>query len=166
MNIFTLQKLREQYDAERNTSATAGQSSTNFINTQIGTISGGVVITGGQNEIHVTMNEKGQIQHVDAIDISDRETPTALSAQLSGSEAMAIWEKLQSARLIDHYYQPLVNKVEAALIAAKMADILNLEHRWTYFEQLWNRKNMRNDYQRALESAKTRDFLERLNSIL
>lgn len=59
-SFFALQKLRtnqQQSHTEPQTPSSGGD----FINTKIDTISGGVVITGGKNDIHITMDADGKI---------------------------------------------------------------------------------------------------------
>ena len=43
---------------------------------------------------------------------------------------------------------------------------LGIASKWKVFEQLWHRKNMRNDYNTALEQRKLLDFQDRLKEIL
>ena len=46
------------------------------------------------------------------------------------------------------------------------AERLHIDQKWKFFEQLWQRKNMRNDYNTALEQRKSLDFQDRLKEIL
>ncbi len=87
----------------------------------------------------------------------------AVPAVLAESE---LWQRLKDARLVDEHGQPLVSRPEAALMAYMLAERLHIDQKWKFFEQLWHRKNMRNDYNTALEQRKSLDFQDRLKEIL
>ena len=87
----------------------------------------------------------------------------AVPAVLAESE---LWLRLKDARLVDEHGQPLVSRPEAALMAYMLAERLHIDQKWKFFEQLWQRKNMRNDYNTALEQRKSLDFQDRLKEIL
>ena len=87
----------------------------------------------------------------------------AVPAVLAESE---LWQRLKDARLVDEHGQPLVSRPEAALMAYMLAERLHIDQKWRFFEQLWHRKNMRNDYNTALEQRKSLDFQDRLKEIL
>lgn len=87
----------------------------------------------------------------------------AVPAVLAESE---LWQRLKDARLVDEHGQPLVSRPEAALMAYMLAERLHIDQKWKFFEQLWHRKNMRNDYNTALEQHKSLDFQDRLKEIL
>ena len=87
----------------------------------------------------------------------------AVPAVLAESE---LWQRLKDARLVDEHGQPLVSRPEAALMAYMLAERLHIDQKWKFFEQLWHRKNMRNDYNTALEQRKSLDFQDRLKELL
>lgn len=87
----------------------------------------------------------------------------AVPAVLAESE---LWQRLKDARLVDEHGQPLVSRPEAALMAYMLAERLHIDQKWKFFEQLWQRKNMRNDYNTALEQRKSLDFQDRLKELL
>ena len=47
-----------------------------------------------------------------------------------------------------------------------LAERLAIAQKWKLFEQLWQRNNMRGDYNKALEQKKSLDFQEKLKYIL
>jgi len=51
-------------------------------------------------------------------------------------------------------------------MADKLAKLLGIANKWKYFEQLWHRNNMRNDYNTALNQVKSLEFQDRLKKIL
>lgn len=116
-----------------------------------------------------------------AIRPQQRSTPPAhvqqecpvLPAKLSTPEAMQLWQLLQQAGLIDEYYQPInLSRTDVALLAYEMTMRLSDENEiltggieWKPFETLWNRKNLKADYNRAMKQDKTAKFLETLKNI-
>lgn len=77
-----------------------------------------------------------------------------------------LWLRLVSEGLIDAEGQPAVSRPEAAIMADILAQRIRLENKWKFFEQLWNRNHMRNDYNTALNQRKTLDFQDRLKRII
>lgn len=86
-----------------------------------------------------------------------------MPAVLAESE---LWERLKDEGLVDENGMPTVSRPEAALMADMLATRLNISNKWKMFERLWNRKNMRNDYNTALGQRKSLDFQEKLKNIL
>jgi hypothetical protein len=88
-----------------------------------------------------------------------------LPEPLATNEAMALWEKAQAAGWIDANYQPLISRTQAALLADAMAERLGIREKWKVFETLWNRKNMRSDYTRAMNQLQSLDFQDELKRL-
>ena len=76
------------------------------------------------------------------------------------------WQELVEAGLIDENGQPTVSRPEAALMADMLAERLKIANKWKLFELLWQRKNMRNDYNTALNQRKSLEFQERIKKLL
>ena len=87
----------------------------------------------------------------------------AISDVLADSEP---WLKVKQAGLVDADGMPTVSRPEAALMADKLAKLLGIANKGKYFEQLWHRNNMRNDYNTALNQVKSLEFQDRLKKIL
>ena len=85
---------------------------------------------------------------------------------LATDEAMALWKKAQAAGWVDANYQPLISRTQSALLADAIAEKLGIRQKWKTFETLWNRKNMRSDYNLALRQQQSLDFLTELKRIL
>lgn len=92
--------------------------------------------------------------------------PGKLPEALSTEEAMRLWEKAQEAGWVNENYQPLLSRTQSALLADAMARKLRIREKWKVFETLWNRKNMRSDYNLALSQQQTLDFQDDLKRIL
>ena len=85
-----------------------------------------------------------------------------LPATLATEGAMILWQKAQEAGYVDENYQPLLSRTQSALLADAMAERLGIKEKWKVFETLWNRKNMYNDYYRAMEQHQSLDFQDKL----
>ena len=93
------------------------------------------------------------------------EKTKGLPEVLATEEAMRLWEKGRQAGYVDECYQPLISRTQSALLADAMAERLGIKEKWKAFEELWQRKYMRNDYNLALtqrQSYKFQDDLKRL----
>ena len=104
--------------------------------------------------------DKGEVH------VGDRQQPKpqcAVGEELVDSEP---WLKVKQAGLVDADGMPTVSRPEAALMAYKLAKLLGIANKWKYFEQLWHRNNMRNDYNTALNQEKSLEFQDRLKKIL
>lgn len=71
-------------------------------------------------------------------------------AQLDSAPARVLWHKAQDAGWVNEERQPLLSRPLAALLADRMAEVLGIVAKWKAFEQLWQRSNMRNDYNTAI----------------
>jgi len=117
------------------------------------------------------------VNHIDTQIFGDRQqqedTPpaepvkdTPLPPKLATEAAMALWQKAQAAGYVDANYQPLISRTQAALLADYMAEQLDIKDKWKVFEELWNRKNMRSDYNLALRQHQSLDFQDSLKQVL
>lgn len=77
-----------------------------------------------------------------------------------------LWERVKDEGLVDENNMPTISRPEAALLADMLAEKLGIGNKWKLFEKLWNRNNMRNDYNTALEQRKSLKFQEKLKNIL
>ena len=93
------------------------------------------------------------------------DSPPILPEALSTPEAMVLWEKAQRAGYVDANYQPKISLTKSALLAFKMAIRLNVRNKWKVFETLWNRRNMRSDYNNALLQRQSLDFQDKLKQV-
>ena len=85
---------------------------------------------------------------------------------LATDEAMTLWKKAQTAGWVDANYQPLISRTQSALLADAIAEKLGIRQKWKTFETLWNRKNMRSDYNLALRQQQSLDFLTELKRMI
>lgn len=92
-----------------------------------------------------------------------QEDTLAVPEVLAKSE---LWQRVKEAGFVDECGQPTVSRPEAALLAYKLAERLGISNKWKLFEQLWQRNNMRNDYNQALEQKKSLVFQDKLKNVI
>ena len=104
-----------------------------------------------------------KLHHVE----DDKKDPSMINlpVQLSTDKAMALWKKAQDAGYVDANFQPLISRTQSAVFASEMAEKLKIRNNWKIFEGLWNRKNIRSDYYKALSQQQYYDFIDELKII-
>ena len=102
---------------------------------------------------------------VSAKDHSPTVEPPELPEPLATPEAMALWKKAQLAGYVNEHFQPLLSRTLSAILAFEMAKRLDIRNKWKLFGALWNRQNMRGDYNDALNQRQTLDFLDSLKKL-
>ena len=125
------------------------------------------VAPGAQYVNHIDTQIFGERQQQDTTPARPvKDTPISLPPKLSTEAAMALWRKAQAAGYVDANYQPLISRTQAALLADYMAEQLDIKDKWKVFEELWNRKNMRSDYNLALRQHQSLDFQDSLKQLI
>ena len=84
---------------------------------------------------------------------------------LRTEKAMVLWQKAQEAGYVDEYYQPLISRTQAALLADAMAERLGIKEKWNVFGKLWHRSNMYKDLYRAMEQKQSLKFQDKLKQL-
>ena len=102
---------------------------------------------------------------------AERPEPGVLPPKLSTEKAMLMWQRLQQAGYIDDCYQPVgLSRAMLTVIAdemmARIGDenekLLGFNDKWTHFEILWGKKNLRTDHYHALYKENASDFREKI----
>ena len=126
------------------------------------------VASGAQHvETQINMGAYGQTETLPSPPCVGREKETInLPQALATEKAMALWKKAQTAGWVDANYQPLISRTQSALLADAMAEKLGIRQKWKTLETLWNRKNMRSDYNLALRQQQSLDFLTELKRMI
>lgn len=82
-------------------------------------------------------------------------------------KAKRMWHRLQEAGMIDKKYQPVgLSRTEMAIVAYDVSDLLGIKNMWVTFGRLWNKKNLRNDYNDSMYQKKSLKFRDKLKKIL
>ena len=95
--------------------------------------------------------------------LEQKEKTAVVPKVLSESE---LWQRVKDAGFVDENGQPTVSRTEAAIIADMLADRIGIKNKWKFFENFWRRKNMRNDYNKALDLQKSLEYQEKLKKLL
>ena len=108
-----------------------------------------------------------QVFNTDKSDVSAKDhsptlEPPELPEPLATPEAMVLWQKAQQAGYVNEHFQPLLSRTLSAILAFEMAKRLDIRNKWKLFGALWNRQNMRGDYNDALNQRQTLDFQDSL----
>lgn len=77
-----------------------------------------------------------------------------------------LWQKAKDAGLVNENNQPTISRTEAALLADMLAGKLGIRNKWKMFETLWQRNNMRGDFNTALGQNKSLAFQDKLKKLL
>lgn len=94
-----------------------------------------------------------------------RLTP-AESTGASPDMSHPVWQAAIEQGWIDGNLQPLLSRTQAALVAYYMAEKLHIRTKWRFFEKLWGRRNMKNDYYDALDQRQTGAMLDRIKKVM
>lgn len=105
-----------------------------------------------------------QLIHRDMAEMMSQET-TLLPEVLRTEEAMVLWQKAMSKGWVDKRYQPKLSLTKSAVLAFEMANRLGIQDRWKIFEQFWNRKNMRSNYNNALLQRQSLRFQDEVKAL-
>ncbi len=103
--------------------------------------------------------------NVSAKDHSPTIEPPELPEPLATPEAMVLWQKAQQAGYVNEHFQPLLSRTLSAILTFEMAKRLDIRNKWKLFGALWNRQNMRGDYNDALNQRQTLDFQDSLKKL-
>ena len=121
------------------------------------------VASGAQHVDHIQTQYFGETHSAALRPVPQKQSE--LPETLATPQAMLLWQKAQQAGYVDEYYQPLLSRTQAALLADAMAERLGIKEKWKVFEGLWNRKYMRSDYNLALTRKRSLDFQDKLKQL-
>ena len=112
----------------------------------------------------------GAVQFIDNHNDQEKQLKNSaemiIPAEFHSEKALAIYEKLKAAKILDDQLQPLCSRPKAALLAQEISNRLGIKHTWTIYEKMWHRDNMRNDLQKALERKETGDYVSTIREAL
>ena len=124
------------------------------------TFNGSVTFNGPMFDIHdnehVTIVNKENHEE-DAV-IQEKTTP----AELQTEEARRLWDAARDAGWVDDNCQPLLSRALSAVLADRMATLLNIQNKWKVFESFWGMKGLRSAYNNALNQKQFDEFYEKL----
>ena len=128
-----------------------------------------IFVQGSYIDVHDNENvylsvDKAEVKMKDGVapETASPEKP----AELQTEEAQRLWDAARDAGWVDDDCQPLLSRPLSALLADRMATLLNIQNKWKVFETFWNRKNMRSDYNDALNQKQFDEFYEKLKKTI
>lgn len=80
--------------------------------------------------------------------------------------AKSIWQALYTEGLVDQNCQTLCSRTESGLMAAAIAQALNIRNVWVTFEALWGIPNLKSAKDKALDYEKCWNFQKKLDEII
>ncbi len=131
------------------------------------TFTGSVTFNGPMFDIHDNQHVHigVQMQEPGKQNAQPQEAPPEVPPLLDTPRARELWQKAIAEGWVNEQLRPLLSRSDAALLAGRIAEILNIEG-WKPFEQLWNRKNMRQDYCKAMGKKEASELLDALKKKL
>ena len=128
------------------------------------TFNGSVTFNGPMFDIHD--NDHVTIVNSEREGKTKTEEKSEKPAELQTEEAQRLWDAARDAGWVDDGCQPLLSRALSAVLADRMATLLNIQNKWKVFETFWNRKNMRSDYNDALNQKQFDEFYEKLKKTI
>ena len=130
------------------------------------TFTGSVTFNGPMFDIHDNQHVHIGVQMPEPEQQPQQQEVTPIITPLLDTpRARELWQQAMAHGWVNEQWQPLLSRTDAALLAARIAEILDIEG-WKPFEQLWNRKNMRQDYCKAMGKKEASGFLDALKKKL
>lgn len=120
------------------------------------------------NEV-VNLNvDKAEVGLTEGTEQTEDTEHEVVPESLRSEKAREVMEALVAGGLLDEAWQPVgLSRPQAAMLADRVAEVLGIKNKWKVFEQLWNRKNLRNDYNTAInECAYFDEYRKKLAKII
>lgn len=130
------------------------------------TFNGSVTFNGPMFDIHDNQQVTVVSELPNGEEAKKASQTSTIPSELDNDKARNILQRFVDAGMLDGQFQPLVSRAQAALIADAVSMRLNIVKKWKVFESLWNRKNIRNDYNKAFSQTTVHKYLTKINSII
>ena len=126
------------------------------------TFNGSVTFNGPMFDIHD--NDHVTIVNSEREGKKKTEEKSETPAELQTEEARRLWDAARDAGWVDDDCQPLLSRSLSALLADRMATLLNIQNKWKVFESFWGMKGLRSAYNNALNQKQFDEFYEKLKN--
>ena len=126
------------------------------------TFNGSVTFNGPMFDIHD--NDHVTIVNSEREGKKITEEKSETPAELQTEEARRLWDAARDAGWVDDDCQPLLSRAMSAVLADRMATLLNIQNKWKVFESFWGMKGLRSAYNNALNQKQFDEFYEKLKS--
>ena len=124
------------------------------------TFNGSVTFNGPMFDIHD--NDHVTIVNSEREGKKKTEEKSEKPAELQTEEARRLWDAARDAGWVDDNCQPLLSRALSAVLADRMATLLNIQNKWKVFESFWGMKGLRSAYNNALNQKQFDEFYEKL----
>ena len=128
-----------------------------------------IYVQGSYIDIHDNENvylsvDKAEVRMKDGVapETASPETP----AELQTEEAQRLWDAARDAGWVDDNCQPLLSRALSAVLADRMATLLNIQNKWKVFESFWGMKGLRSAYNNALNQKQYIGFDDRVKDVI
>lgn len=126
------------------------------------TFNGSVTFNGPMFDIHD--NDHVTIVNSEREGKTKTEEKSETPAELQTEEARRLWDAARDAGWVDDGCQPLLSRALSAVLADRMATLLNIQNKWKVFESFWGMKGLRSAYNNALNQKQFDEFYEKLKN--
>ena len=126
------------------------------------TFNGSVTFNGPMFDIHD--NDHVTIVNSEREGEKKTEEKSETPAELQTEEARRLWDAARDAGWVDDGCQPLLSRALSAVLADRMATLLNIQNKWKVFESFWGMKGLRSAYNNALNQKQFDEFYEKLKN--
>ena len=126
------------------------------------TFNGSVTFNGPMFDIHD--NDHVTIVNSEREGKKKTEEKSETPAELQTEEAQRLWDAARDAGWVDDDCQPLLSRAMSAVLADRMATLLNIQNKWKVFESFWGMKGLRSAYNNALNQKQFDEFYEKLKN--
>ena len=126
------------------------------------TFNGSVTFNGPMFDIHD--NDHVTIVNSEREGKKKTEEKSETPAELQTEEARRLWDAARDAGWVDDDCQPLLSRAMSAVLADRMATLLNIQNKWKVFESFWGMKGLRSAYNNALNQKQFDEFYEKLKN--
>lgn len=126
------------------------------------TFNGSVTFNGPMFDIHD--NDHVTIVNSEREGKKKTEEKSEKPAELQTEEARRLWDAARDAGWVDDDCQPLLSRAMSAVLADRMATLLNIQNKWKVFESFWGMKGLRSAYNNALNQKQFDEFYEKLKN--
>ena len=126
------------------------------------TFNGSVTFNGPMFDIHD--NDHVTIVNSEREGEKKTEEKSEKPAELQTEEALRLWDAARDAGWVDDGCQPLLSRAMSAVLADRMATLLNIQNKWKVFESFWGMKGLRSAYNNALNQKQFDEFYEKLKN--
>lgn len=92
--------------------------------------------------------------------------PSSVTTESAPDMTNPVWQDAIDEGWLNDDLQPLLSRSQAALLAFYISKKLKIHNKWKFFERLWNRRNMKNDYYAALDQRQTSAMLDRIKDVI